>query len=86
MLVHLLPRPASEVLGLKGALVRHLVSYFLCGSYGNTKMQIASLVARKLPSPKLFARVIKPGAKPLLFLTGFGSFRTAPGTGIPGLN
>lgn len=49
MLVHLLPRPAFEVLGLKGALARHLISYLLCCSYRSAKMQIASLVARKLP-------------------------------------
>lgn len=49
MLVHLLPRPAFEVLGLKGALARHLISYLLCCSCRSAKMQIASLVARKLP-------------------------------------
>ena len=64
MLVHLLPRPAFEVLGLKGARARHLISYWLCCSCGNAKMQITALVARKLPFPMLFARVIKPGAKP----------------------
>jgi hypothetical protein len=70
MLVHLLPRPASEVLVPEGTFACWLINYFLCGSYGKIKMQSASLVARKLPSPTLFARVIKPGAKPLLFRTG----------------
>ena len=45
-------------------------------------MQIASLVARKLPFLTLFARVIKHRGQAMVVSN---KVRTAPGTGIPGL-